>query len=262
MRVAAPGQGRGVPFTVSHVAAVLPVVGRSERLPAAALVIGSMTPDYPWFLTRVRTSQLSHSPLGLVTADLVVGFLAFAVWRLWVQRPVRDLLPRPVGERLPQPAAGAVRDLRWAALAVVLGALTHLVWDSFTHAGRWGVEVVPWLHTEHLGLPGDKWAQFVSGLLGLAVLVIWCLRRLADTAPHDDGLRSTSSERRVAWSLVVAGALVGALIGVLRAGPALVSVLFGAVTLGGAGLGFGMVVVCALWWVRAARPAQVASRRG
>ena len=45
-----------MPFTVSHVAAVLPVVGRSERLPAAALVIGSMAPDYPWFLTRGRTA--------------------------------------------------------------------------------------------------------------------------------------------------------------------------------------------------------------
>ena len=45
-----------MPFTVSHVAAVLPVVGRSGRLPAAALVIGSMAPDYPWFLTRGRTA--------------------------------------------------------------------------------------------------------------------------------------------------------------------------------------------------------------
>ena len=54
-----------MPFTVSHVAAVLPVVGRSGRLPAAALVIGSMAPDYPWFLTRGRTARLSHSLLGI-----------------------------------------------------------------------------------------------------------------------------------------------------------------------------------------------------
>ncbi len=111
-----------------------------------------------------------------------------------------------MGERLPQPPGVAVRDLPWAALAVVLGALTHLVWDSFTHAGRWGVEVVPWLHTEHLGLPGYTWAQFASGLLGLAVLVIWSLRRLVDTAPDGDGLRSTSGDRRVACALVTAGA--------------------------------------------------------
>ena len=251
-----------MPFTVSHVAAVLPMVGRSEKLPAAALVIGSMAPDYPWFLTRGRTSQLSHSPLGVVTVDLAVGLLAFAVWRLWVQRPARDLVPRPLGERLPQPPGLAVRGLPWAALAVVLGALTHLVWDSFTHAGRWGVEVVPWLHTEHLGLPGYKWAQFASGLLGLAVLVIWSLRRLAETAPDGDGLRSTSSERRVAWVLVAAGALVGVVSGLLQNGGSVETALYRGATMGGEGLALGAVIACALWWVRAARPAEVAGRRG
>ncbi len=251
-----------MPFTVSHVAAVLPVVGRSERLPAAALVIGSMTPDYPWFLTRGRTSQLSHSPLGLVTVDLAVGLLAFGLWRLWAQRPARDLLPRSVGERLPQPPGVALRDLPWAALAVVLGALTHVVWDSFTHAGRWGVEVVPWLHTEHLGLPGYKWAQFASGLLGLAALFIWCRRRLADTAPDGEGLRSTSGDRRVAWVLVTTGALVGVVFGLLHNDGSLESALYRGATAGGEGLALGAVVAWVLWWVRAARPAQVTSRRG
>ncbi len=251
-----------MPFTVSHVAAVLPIVGRSERLPAAALVIGSMAPDYPWFLTRGRTAQLSHSPLGVVTVDLAVGLLAFAVWRLWVQRPSRDLLPRAVGERLPQPPGFAVRDLPWAALAVVIGALTHLVWDSFTHAGRWGVEGVPWLQEAHDGMAGWVWAQDLSSLLGLVVVVVWGIRRLTRTEPDDSGLRSTGRDRQVAWWLVVAGTAVGALVGVLRAGPAPVSVLYGAVTLGGAGLAVGVVLGCALWWGRAPRPEELLSRRG
>ena len=251
-----------MPFTVSHVAAVLPMVGRSERLPAAALVIGSMTPDYPWFLTRGRTSQLSHSPLGLVTVDLAVGLLGFALWRLWVQRPARDLLPRAVGERLPQPPGLAVRDLPWVGVAVMLGALTHLVWDSFTHAGRRGVEVVPWLHTEHFGLPGYKWAQFASGLLGLAVLVIWSLRRLANTAPDEHGLHSTSADRGVAWALVTAGAFIGALSGLLHSDGSLEAGLYRGATLGGEGLALGAVVACALWWVRAVRPDRIESRRG
>ncbi len=103
-----------MPFTVSHVAAVLPVVGRSGRLPAAALVIGSMAPDYPWFLTRGRTAGFSHSLLGVVTVDLAVGLLAVVLWRRWAQAPVRDLVPRAVGERLPQPPGLATRDLPWA----------------------------------------------------------------------------------------------------------------------------------------------------
>jgi len=251
-----------MPFTVSHVAAVLPVVGRSGRLPAAALVIGSMAPDYPWFLTRGRTAGLSHSLLGIVTVDLAVGLLAVALWRLGAQAPVRDLAPRGVGERLPQPAGLAVRDLPWAALGVVLGALTHVVWDSFTHAGRWGVEVVPWLHTEHLGLPGYTWAQYASGLLGLLVLATWSLRRLGAAVPDDTGLRSTPHDRRGAWCLVAAGAAVGALAGLLRATGSTESLVLGVVTFGGTGLAVGVVLACALWQARVARPADAPGPRG
>jgi len=251
-----------MPFTVSHVAAVLPVVGRSGRLPAAALVIGSMAPDYPWFLTRGRTAGLSHSLLGIVTVDLAVGLLAFVVWRRWAQAPVRDLVPRVVGERLPRPPGLAGRDLPWAAVAVVLGALTHVVWDSFTHAGRWGVDLVPWLHTEHLGLPGYTWAQYASGLLGLLVLLLWGLRHLRAADPDADGLRSTDRDRWTAWCLVAAGALVGVLVGLLRFAGSAEAALFGAVSFGGSGAAMGVVLACGLWWIRSQRLAEVAGRRG
>lgn len=250
-----------MPFTVSHVAAVLPVVGRSRRLPTAALVIGSMTPDYPWFLTRGRTAGLSHSLLGLVTVDLAVGLLAVVLWRRLAQAPVRDLLPRAVGERLPQPPGLAGRDLPWVALAVVLGALTHIVWDAFTHWGRWGFELVPWLQQRHWGVAGSVWAQDVSSVLGLLVVLAFGLHRLVVATPDGSGLRSTSAQRRAAWLVVALAVLTSTASGaLLAAGPPVVE-LKGAVTAGGAGLALGALLVCALWWVRVPRPAEVGGRR-
>ena len=39
-----------MPFTPSHVAAILPLAGRRDRgLPLAALAAGSMSPDLPYF---------------------------------------------------------------------------------------------------------------------------------------------------------------------------------------------------------------------
>lgn len=243
-----------MPFTVSHVAAVLPVVGRSRRLPAAALVVGSMAPDYPWFLTRGRTAAFSHSLLGVVTVDLLVGVAAVLLWRRWAQAPVRDLVPRWLGERLRAPVATTARDLPWVALAVVVGALTHVLWDSFTHAGRWGVAAVPWLHTEHLGLPGYKWAQFVSGVVGGLVVLVWGLVRLSRTPADPVGLRSSPGQRSGAWAVVAAAAVLGAVLGVvLRRADTLEAALFGAVTLGGAAAALGTVVVCVHWWVVGAR---------
>lgn len=251
-----------MPFTVSHVAAVLPAIGRSGRLPAAALVLGSMAPDYPWFLTRGRTADLSHSPLGVVTVDLAVGLLAFVLWRRWAQAPVRDLVPRALGERLPPPSGLEVRALPWAALAVVLGALTHLVWDSFTHGGRWGVELVPWLQEPHRGVFGWVWAQDVSSLLGLLVLVVWGVRRLARTGPDPQGLRSTAQDRQLAWALVTAGTVAGVLVGLVLPADSGVAYLFHVVTFGGTGLAVGVVLGCARWWIRASRPAEVTGVRG
>ena len=251
-----------MPFTVSHVAAVLPVVGRLGRLPAAALVIGSMTPDYPWFLTRGRSAGLSHSLLGVVTVDLAVGLLAFVVWRRWAQAPVRDLVPRLVGERLPQPCGLVARDLPWAALAVVVGALTHLVWDSFTHGGRWGVDLVPYLQEGYHGIAGWVWAQDASSLLGLLVVVVWSVLRLARTDPDPAGLRSTTAERRSAWYLSVVAAQGGSVFGWVRFSGSPVEAFYGAVTLGGSALAVAVAVACALWWARVRLPVEVAGRRG
>lgn len=240
-----------MPVTPSHVVAVLPLLGRSGRVPAAALVIGSMAPDYPWFLTGGRTATFSHSIVGVLTVDLLVGLVAVAAWRLWVHPPVRDLLPPAVGDRLPRPVGLVARDLPWAALGVVLGALTHIGWDEFTHAGRAGVEAVAWLGDEHAGLPGYKWAQYLSGVLGGVVLLVWGARRLSRTPPvPPDASASTSRERRTAWLLVCGALVAGAAVGLVTGGTRLETLLFGAVTRGGLGAVVGLALACVLWWVR------------
>ncbi len=55
-----------MPFTVSHVAAVLPLaVGRSGRtLVPTALVIGSIVPDLPYFVPPYRGSDWTHPRTG------------------------------------------------------------------------------------------------------------------------------------------------------------------------------------------------------
>jgi hypothetical protein len=197
-----------------------------------------------------------------VSFVLAVGFFSVVAWRLLVLSPLRVLVSRGVGVRLPRSPGVVVAELPWLALGVVVGAVTHVVWDSFTHAGRWGVDLVPWLHTEHLGLPGYKWAQFASGALGLVVIAVWGLRHLARTVPDPEGLRSTAEERRVAWALVVAGTLAGVVAALLAYSGTPERTLFRVVTLGGAAAAAGLVVACALWWGRTLRPAEVTGERG
>jgi len=58
------------------------------------------------------------------------------------------------------------------------------------------------------------------------------------------------------------GAAGGALVGLLVASGPFVVEVYGAVTLGGAGLAVGVVLACARWWARVSRPAEVAGHRG
>lgn len=252
----------GMPFTLSHVAAVLPVVGRKHTVRAvpAAWVIGSMVPDLPWFFTGGRGAAFTHSVPGLVTADLALGLALFTLWRGVLFAPVRDLLPPVVGLRLPTPEPLQRTRWGWACVGIALGAATHLVWDGFTHEGRWGVRQVPWLHTEHAGLLGSQWAQFASGLLGGVVLLVVCVRLLVVAAVGPDDGWVSRAQRRLAAATVVAAGIVGAAYGALSVGDLDVeAVLFRAVTRGGALAAAAAFLVCLAWWLR--RPRRLTGER-
>ena len=64
----------------------------------------------------------------------------------------------------------------WSVVALAVGALTHIVWDAFTHRYGWGVELLPFLNTELLmgdfTLPGYKLLQYGSTVIGLPLVTI------------------------------------------------------------------------------------------
>ncbi len=170
-----------MPFTPTHALAVLPV---SRWLPLSALVVGSMIPDLPLYFDFGVSYDHMHSFTGLVTACVPLGVLAWVLFHLLVKRPVVELCPDGVRERL---AAIVTRRPRldgagWAAVmaSVWLGALTHVVWDAFTHAGRWGVQAVPFLGASlsigGVAVPGYAVFQHGASLVGLPLLA-WLIGR-------------------------------------------------------------------------------------
>jgi len=198
-----------MPFTISHVAAVLPLARflRRGRV-LSALVIGSMVPDFslfmPWQLNRVET----HSAAALITWSLPVGIVTYWVFQYWLKRPVREVLPDGAYWRSrPFAAVADIRSLeQWllACSAILVGAITHLVWDGFTHEGARGVRMIPALDEFAVTLAGKhltgpRFLQDLSSLLGLGVVIWWLVRALRKPRATQGEPRTLSAQQRRAW---------------------------------------------------------------
>lgn len=236
-----------MPFTGSHPAAALPLARLG--LPPSALVIGSMAPDLPYYLPTPVNGAATHSLLGVVSANLLLGLVVLAAWQALLAPLAIAIGPAAVRDRLPEPAPGVAHPVRRAAAVVVAlaaGAATHVAWDSFTHKGRWGPEHIGWLADEHAGLHGYKWAQYASGLVGAAAIGLWLLRWWRRNPPMP---RRPSTSRRFAVASWAAIGLTTATFGLVAALPALRdadldSAGFLAITRG-AGAGLVAAVACA-----------------
>jgi hypothetical protein len=234
-----------VPFTLSHPAAVLPFL--RTGLPASALVAGSTVPDLPYYLP-VDLGVRTHTAPALVTVDLAGGLLLWALWHGVLAAPVVAGAPAALRARLGAVRTGLpVAGLRGAAGVVggvLLGAGTHVLWDEFTHPGRWGTRHLAFLADDAGGRPGWSWAQETSSLVGgvvvLGWLVLWWRR-----AP----VRPVPARRPWAWVLVAAIAVVAGAAGAAGQ-PDLRSVAVLAAFTGGTAALVTTVVLALGWHVR------------
>ncbi len=121
---------------------------------------------------------VTHSLVGVVTVDVVLGVLGVVIWFGLMRDALVDVAPAAVRERLAATAQYSRAQWLLVPVGVALGASSHVVWDAFTHPNRWGAQNVGWLQEMHGGLMGSAWAQYVSGVLGVVVVGAWALGSL------------------------------------------------------------------------------------
>lgn len=189
-----------MPFTFAHPAAILPFRRYCPSfLNFPALVVGSMTPDAGYYLHNWQWAVWGHSFAGSVTFDVVAGLAFLAVFYLSL-RPVAALLPyshrQTVLSWRPATRFPGVRAVLVAALSIVIGSWTHIVWDGFTHANGWCVRNFSPLTPTVFSIGSyhvSVWQilQHASTLFGLYVL--WSAYRI-QTAKYPAG-PATTAER-------------------------------------------------------------------
>ena len=199
-----------MPYPIAHPAAVLPLIAPMGRWAVpSALVIGSIVPDL-WYFVPLAAREASHSAAGLFLFCLPVGLVGYLMFHALLKQPLVALLPA----RLAPFGARGIPARPWAAvlLCLLVGAATHLAWDSFTHEEGWIVQAVPALQVQLFAIGAYpvrvyQLLQHASTLAGTG-FVIWWAWRAYKRLPAAAGTEVFSLAAR--WSIIAALAAVSA----------------------------------------------------
>ncbi|QHL87155.1 DUF4184 family protein [Nibribacter ruber] len=169
-----------MPFTFAHPAILLPWRNWSGRWVSwTGLILGSMSPDFEYFLRMRVESNYSHTLSGLLWFNLPLPFILAVLFHILIRNPTIDHLPHGLGERL-----NSYKDFQFVhylkkhwhifALSVVMGSFSHLAWDAFTHQQGFFVERLPVLqyHFSFRGFhfPVYKVLQHLSTVVGFVCI--------------------------------------------------------------------------------------------
>jgi hypothetical protein len=213
-----------MPLTFAHPAVVLPLrklLGRVGFLPA--LAIGSMAPDVPYFVTLGIDRHLGHSISALFWFCVPVGLGIYWLFEYFFKQPFISLCPIALQSRLV-----ALPVTRVSATAIIvsllIGATTHLLWDSFTHGNSPWLGYLPFLETPLFSLGNYKVYVFKvfqhgSTFIGLGLIAAWSIRWYRE-APHQlvSSILPLRKRIRIWGAILVSVILLGTFFGMRSIG--------------------------------------------
>lgn len=200
-----------MPLTFAHPVAVIPL--RRLGLPLSALIVGSITPDLEYLMHLSPHSVISHTITGLFIFCIPMGLITLWIFHQVWKKPLLALITK--GHEADQgviPAPFTFLPLSRLAIlgtAFFIGALTHLLWDSFTHQYGWIIQQIPALSTP---IFQTRWGEVLlfkilqhgSTALGLTVLAVIAVR-------HHGWMRQISP---TAWGLFILTCCTSAVAGI------------------------------------------------
>ena len=194
-----------MPFTFSHPAIVLPLKKiAGETLSLTGLIIGSLTPDFEYFIRMSVRSIYSHTVFGLFWFDLPFGLLLTFIYHLVVRDPLISQLPEILNRKL-----STFKYFDWLAyfkqnwvivlVSILIGVASHIFWDDFTHPSGYFVGRFGFLQHKiafgNVRIPAFTILQHLSSIVG-GVIVVFAILGLKTNL-------TVRSEKRTAYWLSV-----------------------------------------------------------
>jgi hypothetical protein len=176
-----------------------------------------MSPDFGYYVGAQAFASAAHSVPGLFHSCLPTSIALLFILLYFSESlsaplpaPHRQLVRAALSESSPLSFVRAV----FICASVVIGAATHVIWDSFTHEARAGVHLLPFLDIFLFAVA--EWQvhvysvlQHLSTVVGIACLLL-CYRRAARSVGNEAiSLTHEAARRRILVRILVASVLLG-----------------------------------------------------
>lgn len=141
-------------------------------------MIGSIVPDFPYFIREFGVASFAHTVTGALCVSVPVGLVLYLTLSLCFRR-ITGVLPNPHSSFLATWEIGQP-SLRWnilaVAIAILAGALSHNFVDSFTHQSGAAVSMFPVLAKEAFSIHGESFhifriLQYSGSALGMVLIL-------------------------------------------------------------------------------------------
>ena len=175
-----------MPFTFSHPAIVLPITYLPKKwYSLSGLIMGSMTPDFEYFIRMKDYSKYSHTWTGLFWFDVPLGLILLFIFHNIIRDVLIEYLPFSLNIRF-----SAFSNFNWnkyfsrniivVLISLVVGIASHLFWDSFTHANGYFYQLIPVVKDSvnifSYHISGAYMLQILSSVAGGIVMLVYVFK--------------------------------------------------------------------------------------
>ena len=205
-----------MPFTFSHPAIVLPLkYVKPSWFSATGLVVGSMAPDFLYFIKMDGSEDFGHTLAGIFVFDLPISYLLAVAFHRWVRNPLLVHLPAPLDRKYAGYLAfDFVRTFKahWFVfpLSVLLGTFSHIGWDYFCDPRGWTYYAAPGFFSQYVSVAGVRLRVYllierIGSVVGLLFLLWAALRAVCPAV----GISPASARSKgVYWLSLLVSTLV------------------------------------------------------
>ncbi|MBT2687390.1 DUF4184 family protein [Bacillus sp. ISL-47] len=180
-----------MPLTFAHPAAILAFSRKSRYVHFSAMVLGSMAPDFEYFLRGQPIAEIGHSFTGFILFNLPLAAIIYLIYHHFVHQILVSHLPFFLQDTYTyKTESNPLMKIIVFCYSALFGMLTHVVWDSFTHMNGYMVLKFPVFFTYSFNIYGFsiplyKFLQHGSTILGITAILGYMYYRAMSQRKHN-----------------------------------------------------------------------------